>query len=73
MEDAIKKNTIINSLAKPILYMPIYETPDGRHFVDDKQIYFVGSHSVKARKFDTYVGMAKFHLIPDVIGLVNRD
>ena len=50
---------IIDSLATPILYVPVYITPEGRYFLDDAQIYRQKTHSAKARKFDTFVVMAE--------------
>lgn len=50
---------ITNSLALPIFYVPVYRTPENKYFLDDKQIYRRKTHSVKARKFDTFVAMAE--------------
>lgn len=58
MEEKMSK-LIIQELAHPIFFVPIYKTPEGKHFLDDDQIYRRQSHSVKARKFDTFVAMAE--------------
>ena len=51
--------TLVDSLAMPILYMPIYRTPEGKYFLDDAQIMRSPKATVKARKFDTFVAMAQ--------------
>ena len=51
--------TIVDSLAMPIFYVPIYKTPEDKYFLDADQILSSSKDSVKARKFDTFVAVAQ--------------
>ena len=50
---------IIRSLAMPVFYVPVYKTPQGKYYLDRRQILSRETSPVKASKYDTFVFLAQ--------------
>ena len=72
----IDKNTqeIVDSLAMPVFYIPVYKTPEGKYFLDSNQVLPKITSPVKARKFSTFVFLAQLTtLVTDASPIINKE
>lgn len=57
--ERIEHELVSNSLCMPYLFAPVFETPEGKYFIDDNQISLKRQSSIKPRTDSKFVYLAR--------------